>query len=652
MKRHSQTLGFLPTEAIHDHLDRGGVLGAKVDRNLVGYLLYSSNSKRFRITQLCVSREFRGKGIARLLLEKLKDSTTTQTAISLNCRRDFPANEMWPRLGFVSIGEKPGRSAAGYLLTQWHLALHTAHQPELELFKAQTSDEALDVIIDAQVFFHFFEADGLETATSKALLADFLVDSLNLCITDEILNEINRNDDPELRKLNRERSERFPQVQPNLDSVEDCASRLKQILPSNSPSQESDIRHLAKAAASEVDIFVTKDQGLLSKARAIADLVGLQVMSPTELIVQVHQLSESQSYSADRIAGFRLGWHRFGKEDFQVFPLDAFLNEGEGQRRFRQTLSHFLGSPNLYTCDLLKDGDDIAIVRTMRNDSPGTISIPLARVANSPNRTLYGRFLVADTLAKAVELNQDVVEFKASAISPYLRPDLLDMGFTAHPNRYSRFCFSRILSRPEALERIAELSPGARPAYEEMSDLELERHCSPVSLAAEQDYFLIPIRPGYALSLFDRRQSANDLIGGDTTVLLRWDNVYYRVGTLHKMLKPPARLLWYVSSPQKQVIAVSCLDDVTINTPKELLKRFKRFGVLEWDSLYKMSKHDTSAKLMALRFSHTFLFREGISLSRIEAIYKEHGRGVFLQGPSRVPAEIFRDVYLSGYPEI
>ena len=650
MKRHSRTLGFLPTEALHDHLVRGGVLGAKVDNNLVGYLLYASNSRRIRITQLCISEEFRGRGIAKQLLERLRIAATTETSIVLNCRRDFPADAMWPKLGFVPISDRPGRSTAGHLLTQWRLALHSDQQPELELFKAQTSNEALDVIIDAQVFFHFFEPDSSETEISKALLADSLFGLLNICVTDELLIEINRNEDASVRDQNRARVQRFLQIQTSPNMVEDCVTRLKQVLPSNNPSQDSDIRHLAKAAASEVKIFVTRDQSLLNKAPAIANLVSLQVLSPTELIVQLHQLSEAQSYSPDRVAGLRLGWHRFKQEDFRVFPHEAFLNEGEGQRKFRQTLSQFLGSPSLYTCDLLKDSDDVAIVRTIRNDLPGKISIPLARVANSPNRTLYGRFLIADTLAKAVQMDQDLVEIKATAISPYLRPDLLDMGFTAHSDRFVRFCFSHALSRSEALDRITQLSPEAVSAYEDMSDLELERHCSPLSFAAEQSFFLVPIRPGYALSLFDRQQSANDLIGGDPTVLLRWNNVYYRKKGQHRILKPPARLLWYVSDPQKQIIAVSHLDSVDIDAPKNIIRRFSKFGVLKWEDLYEMCNRNTSADLMALQFSHTFLFRERIPLSRLRAVYKEEGLDFVLRGLKRVPVQIFRRIYQMGFP--
>ena len=651
MKCNRQTLGFLPSEALRSYLELDGVLGAKSDDQLVGYLLYQSNSRRFRITHLCVSRKFRGMGIAKELLQALKGSATTQTYITLNCRQDFEVGGLWESLDFVYAGEKPGRSQDGSVLFHWHLTLRSAHQPELDLFKAQTSDEALDVIIDAQVFFDLVRADCGESEDSKVLLADFLVDSLNLCVTDELRNEIGRSKDAEQRRIGLERFQLFPQVSPQHHVVEALAKRLRGILTSKTPSQLSDIRHLAKAAASDVKVFVTKDQSLLNKAQAIGALINLQILSPTALIIQAHQLSDVPSYSPDRVAGLQLGWHRFGNEDFQGFPYSAFLNKGEGQREFRRKLDHYLDRPHQYTCQLLKDGNDIATVRSLRNDSPNTIDVPLARVGALPNRNLFAKFLIADTLARAVEMNQNIVEFKASAISPYLIPHLLEMGFTSSANGYVRFCMPDCLTRSETLGRIRELRPESVSTYEGMSDLKLETHCSPLSLSVDQGYFLVPIRPSFALHLFDRQLSASDLIGGDPTVLLRWDNVYYSARLLHRMLKNPARILWYVTSPQKQIIAVSRLDDAFANTPTELLKRFKRFGVLDWENLYEMCNYDKAQKLMALRFSHTFLFREPIQLSRLRAIYREHGIGLFLQSPTRVPVEVFQYVFRLGFTD-
>lgn len=653
MKRDSRTLGFLPTEALTDYLHKGHVLGAKIgSEKLIGYLLFAPSQSRFRIVQLCVAQEFRGCGIANRLLEELKSVATTQSAITLSCRRDFPAHSMWPKLGFVSIGDKPGRSAAGHLLTLWHLPLTPANQMDLGLFKAQTSDETVDVIIDAQVFFDLSNPDSDESERSSALLSDFLVDSLNLWITDELLNEIDRRDDPKQRQAERNRLQQFPQVTYSPRLVDDFYGRLKDILPDRTASQISDIRHIAKAASSDVNVFVTRDQALLKKAQDILDLTNLRVLSPTELIIELHELFEGQAYRPDRVSGLRLGWHRFTARDYASLPVNSFLNEGEGQRQLRAELDRYLDRPNEYQCELLKAEDSAGAIRVISATSNEAITIPLARVARTADRSLFGRFLIADTIAKAVNKNQDMVEFQLSGLTPSLIPDLIEMGFTRRKDTFTKFCFSRCLDRGDVLRKIAALSPQLGPAYDEVSDLELERFCAPVSLNAEQNYFLVPIQPGYAMSLIDRPLSSSDMFGGDPSVLLRWENVYYRrAATAQKILKAPGRILWYVSRSQKQIVAVSHLDEVVIDTAKELLRKFKKFGVLGWEELYDMCDGDTSVELMALRFSHTFVFRRRIPLNDVRAVYREDASGLTVQGPTRIPASRFQKLFNLGFPD-
>ena len=219
MKLNSKTLGFLPKQALQEFLNKGGALGAiGNDGQLVGYLLYSSYPNYFRITHLCVAKRYRGKGIAARLVIRLRNEADTQKIIKLNCRRDFPANDMWPKLGFVAIDEKPSRSKEGHRLTIWNLTL--APEDQLQLFQAKTSDEILDVIIDAQIFFAFDEPDSDKTMPAKALLSDFLVDSLNLWITDELLNEINRNNDTKQRENARNRAHNSFQIEYDPRSVE------------------------------------------------------------------------------------------------------------------------------------------------------------------------------------------------------------------------------------------------------------------------------------------------------------------------------------------------------------------------------------------------------------------------------------------------
>ena len=645
MKRYSHTLGFLPGQALESYLERGTVLGAKTDAGeLVGYLLYAAYPNYFRITHLCVSEEYRGQGIAKRLVNTLKMSADTQKVIKLHCRRDFPANELWPKLGFVALGEKPGRSKAGHRLTIWHLRL--APNEQLELFQAATSDDTLDIIIDAQIFFDFDEPESDKAQPSKALLSDFLVDSLNLWITDELLNEINRQEDREKRENSRRRTHRFPKVACPPHLVEEFEKRLRGLLPGRKASQRSDVRQLARAAASPIKTFVTKDHALLEKAEKIGELTGLEVINPVDLIVRLHELAEKQTYAPDYIAGLNLRWARLASNELTSLRLEAFLKPQETKGKFREKLESLVAQVDRYECELLRSGDEVIAIRVLSDGANKTLDSPLARVAHSADRVLFGRFLIADAISKAVEENLDLVRFETAELTPNLMPYLLEMGFIAGNGSFVRFCFSRCLRREEALAAISKLCPESVSRYQEMSPRELERCCSPLVLEpTEQECFLIPIRPFYATGLIDKHQSGAELFGGNPNVLLRWDNVYYRDVNQHKMLKPPARILWYVSSPRQQVIAVSCLDDVLIDTTKELFRQFRKFGILEWRALYEMCGRDPSKKLMALKFSHTFLFRKPVSLATMREIGISHP-----QGPRKIPSELFHQLLQRGYP--
>ena len=392
MKLYSQTLGFLPRGALCDYLKKEGVLGAKNDDDqLMGYLLYGDNRDYFRICQLCVMEQYQSQGIARRLVNSLKESATTQKSIKLHCRRDFPANDIWPKLGFVALDERPGRSKDGHLLTLWYLAL--APDDQLSLFQAKTSDETLDIIIDAQIFFDFDEPDSDKTKPSKALLSDFLIDSLKLWITDELFNEIDRHNHPEQRRKSRDRAHNFPKIEPDLHSAEYFEERLKKFLPIHRPSQESDIRQLAKASASEVKTFVTRDRDLLKKSEKIADLTGLKVVDPVDLIIGLHELSARQSYAPDRIAGLNLRWHRLTSNDLDPFPFDSFLEHQETRGKFREKLEPLIAQPVHYRCELLRSGDEIIAIRVLMNSSNKMLITSFARVARSADRSLFGRFL-------------------------------------------------------------------------------------------------------------------------------------------------------------------------------------------------------------------------------------------------------------------
>ena len=648
MKRNSSTLGFLPRKALCEYLRAGGAFGARTDNDqLVGYVLFAAYPDYFRIAQLCVADEYRRKSIAGRLVNKLVKSATTQKVMRLHCRRDFEAHKIWPRLGFVPLDEKPGRSAAGTILTFFCRAL--AKDSQLEIFQARTSNDSLDIVIDAQVFFEFLEPESEKTEPSKALLSDFLIDAINLWVTEELFVEIDRQQDQVVRTKSRQRAHEFPKIEYDPQLFEHFNHILREILPSNTRSQVSDIRHLARTASSDVSVFVTKDRNLLRNAAKIAEQTKLRVLSPVDLVIQLHELSEKHSYRPNRISGSNLEWSRLTSSDLASFRFTLFLNHGEKLGHFRTQLESFLAHPDHYECELLRSHDEIFALRILAESSSGVLSSPFGRVANSANQALFGCFMVADTIQKAVQKNVSMVRFGTAYLASPLVSDLMRMGFMASGDGFVRFCFPRSLTRTELTSQISNMDSRCLAELEDKSDLELERHCSPVSLAESQDYFLIPIRPAYAISLFDRDGAASDLFGGRISTLLRWDNVYYRSKAQHKMLRPPARVLWYVSGSQSGVVAVSHLDDVEIGTPKDLFRKFRKFGVLEWGDLWEMCGGDSSREIMALRFSHTFPFTNAVPLSALKVLFSEDQVGLALQGPSRMPRNTFQKILQFGY---
>ena len=112
-------LGFLPDAGFTDRAAKGTLLIATGNGETVGYVLYDLPGDRVKIIHLCVATHARRSGVASALIAEVSTRHRDRRGLQLRCRRDFPANELWPRLGFRAIRDVPGRSRAGHLLTVW-----------------------------------------------------------------------------------------------------------------------------------------------------------------------------------------------------------------------------------------------------------------------------------------------------------------------------------------------------------------------------------------------------------------------------------------------------------------------------------------------------------------------------------------------------
>lgn len=115
----------------------------------------------------------------------------------------------------------------------------------------------------------------------------------------------------------------------------------------------------------------------------------------------------------------------------------------------------------------------------------------------------------------------------------------------------------------------------------------------------------------------------------------------------------PARVLWYVSNsrryPGSQAIrACSQIDEVVIDGPKDLFRRFRRLGVYDWESVFALAKGDIEKEVMAFRFSKTEQFGRPVPWDELQQVLRKHGRRSNVQSPVEITEECFLDLYRRG----
>jgi len=262
-RAHSDTLGFFPEGAFADYAARGQIAVALDDRqHCLGYLLHRVASDRAIIVHLCVSPESRGTGVARLLVDDLSSATRHLRGIGLRCRRDYDASSFWPRLGFVAVHEQPGRGHVPAQLTFWWL---DHGHPTLFSPRTASMGPSLRVALDANVFFDLVDSERAHAPESRALEADWLSNLMELCVTAELYNEIERNPDTRTRSWNRHQLERFTILHASVANFERLHGEIRSVFPEKlNLRSEADLRQLAHAVAEDAGFFVTRDDYLLS----------------------------------------------------------------------------------------------------------------------------------------------------------------------------------------------------------------------------------------------------------------------------------------------------------------------------------------------------------------------------------------------------
>lgn len=671
----SSTLGFLPKDAFFKHAaDQRIFVAIDEQDNVLGYLLYGVNQRESLayITHLCVDRVHRGNGIAKALFERLVEVTKHKFwAIRVRCRREYEATDVWPKLGFHVRGEVPGRSRHGSTLTVWWFDFG---HPTLFSYavEQQAESKKLSVVIDANIFYDLAEPPSTDNELSHSLLADWL--DIQMCLTNEIPTEINRNEDPAKRQRSWEfvHNSKFKMVTSPNDATQDSLEKLRNLFPIEmSASDESDLRQIAKTIAANVSFFVTNDRELLKKSRHVYEIFGMNIIHPTDLIIHQDALIREAEYQPARLAGSHIQRKRVSLEQSNLLENLFQQPQSEKKSEFRQKIHPFLADPHTFEVDIIQNKEQPIAFIVYSRQNPEILEIPFLRVVDDPLASTLGIHLIHNAVTICAQEGRILTKFTEKHLSNAVLNALRENEFVLNNEVWVKVNLP-VVEKAEALrarlntlhqrfptvsDYFQQLAKALQPRTQEdntQTFLQVEKSLWPAKIAdLDIPAYIISIHPQWAMDLFDPNIANQTLFGADPFLILNVENVYYR--SSRTKLSAPARILWYVTQGKGKfqgtmaIRACSYLDEVIVDKPKVLFSRFKRLGVYSWDDVFKVAREDIEQEIMVFRFSKTEVFNSPIHRNDLQTLWNQtKGRNFNVQSPLKIANEIFMRIYQSG----
>lgn len=673
--KHRKFLGFFPKKAFVRSAAEGLIVCAVDDKGaFCGYLLYYVARGRAVIQQLCVEVRSRGKGVGHALVDHLKQITNHLDGILLHCSRDFPAHEFWPEVGFVAVGEKQGRGKKATSLTRYW---YDHCQRDLFSYSVGCVEEAKAVaVLDANVLFDLQDLAGTDQEAA-ALDAPWLRENIEIKITSEILNEINRQNQADERKRRRGFARHFEEVRHSSSEVNELLQALPETLPrSKKVSDRSDLRQLAMALSGGAEFFITRDTSLCKCADGIYKRFGILVTHPAEFILRFDEFLRRSAYQAVRLSGSDVNVRRVGADDVNKLSR-SFLAYGEGEKRaqFEERLRSALARPQLGEGSIIEQPQEglLGLVAICIENSE-IFTVPFFRIKKGRLAGTLARNIAMLVTKEIINRNNrfSMVVIIDPYLDSYVSEGLRDVGFLKSGSAWIkinavgihtvkqleskiRAFSSRYAGHKHVLSGLANMVASCKSRG--MSHdfiLRVEQRVWPGKLAGLSiRNFVVPIRPRWAVHLFDDVLANQDLFGAERRIALSWENVYYRAKK-PRVLEAPARILWYVSHDGRyectmSVRACSILQELAVGKAKQLYKRYERLGVYDWSDVKETAKDDAEKEIMSFRFGNTELLRHPVTWEETQNVLLSHlGTRPPLSTPLKITEECFNEIYMLG----
>lgn len=657
----SRQLGMLPHAAWTEFASEGRILVAlNGTGSFAGYAAFRLPGERVTLVHLVVPVDARGTGAAKALTKELSRRYPDRRGILASCRRDYPAHHMWPKLGFISQGDRKGRGRAGHLLTMWWL--DHAHVDLLSWQGPPAS--ATPVVIDANIFLDLHSTRNSQQAPITHRVLQTLEGSVELLVTPELSNEIDRKVDAADRARVRRDLATYPPLAVRFDAMQALYEQLVTELQRRPASAQdiSDVRHVAYAIAAGVSVLVTRDGNATDRLRAAAQHVGaLSIVSPGELVVLIDSLENESRYAPIALMG--TGYTLKSVMDVDRPHLRLFLDHGRGERWAALTarLDSLAAQIPISTRVVLRDPDGNPVGLLGAEPALDALDVTLCRVRSGALQATIAAQVVSVLRPLAQKLQRSAIRVTDPHCGAVILEALAGDGYvvitegTAVALTLSHTCQAnelgalvadsiRLLPAPErsALERTLDL--GLDPAASMAPDAAatVEHALRPLRIAnADLPTWLVPINPHFASDLLGWPEQLFDRPNG---LGVSVEHVYYKGSKNAEQV--PGRVLWYASAPELKVFACSELVEVIDGGPDELWRRFRRLGVYERQNV--IAQANGRSWVRALRVINTEILARPVPLSELRRLAARNGQSLQLASAWRVSTGLFADILEAG----
>jgi predicted nucleic acid-binding protein/ribosomal protein S18 acetylase RimI-like enzyme len=662
-RKNSNTLGFMPEGGFVDYAMNHNIIIAYNNSELLGYLMFRIVYRYFRITivHLCINEQYRGKHIAKQLLDTLVEKYRISFyGICLRCRDDYLiANSLWEKYGFVCKRKDRSKSIDERYLNQWW---YDFNKPDLFTSIYQTSK--MKALLDANIIFKLRDVHAVDHAPTDIgpLLLDWLLDEVDFFYAPELFNEILRDKDLERAEKTRNYLGKYIEARSDINDRTNIIVQLKKIVAGDNENDNSDRNQLATCIASGISYFITLDKELLEKKDKVASEFGIQLFTPQEFVLEIDQLINKERYSPKMLDG--VVFHNVSKVKNTELNdyIDLFLIKSRSEKK--------TAFQSIVNTEIAKKKSNLHIIKNENkptafyayNTEKNILSVPFIRLhENKCKQTLFmhiiSRFInlaINDNILKIVICEQFFTEEQKII--------LLQLGFENDANIWTKLIYNTILDSNEAavlgneyLNKVLSIiSEKEHPREFYKSLLTLERKYFPLKFTnLDIPCYIIPIKAYWAGQLFEINISNETLFRTNPNKIWNIENVYYRHAKPLTEVEP-ARILWYIShdkniSRSKAIVASSYLDEVITAKPKLIFKRYNHYGIYEWKDIFYLCNQNIKTNIRALKFSGTEVFKTIVDYQDVQEILIKNGKAknTFVS-PLRISNTIFNQIYRMG----